>query len=132
MEHHWNEDGVGLPSIHVTLGNNDVDFIIRISDRGCGVAHRDVPYIMDYHYTTASLFYSDSRKEEGGYMDDFVSLSNPMHGLPLHGFGFGLPTSQAYANFLGGSLRFESMQGIGTDVYLRLSHIDGSRESFRI
>lgn len=47
-------------------------------------------------------------------------------------FGFGLPTSRAYAEYLGGSLQLQSLQGIGTDVYLRLRHIDGREESFRI
>ncbi|XP_022255676.1 3-methyl-2-oxobutanoate dehydrogenase [lipoamide] kinase, mitochondrial-like [Limulus polyphemus] len=47
-------------------------------------------------------------------------------------FGFGLPTSRAYAEYLGGSLTIESMQGLGTSVYLRLRHIDGRNESFRI
>ncbi|GAV05817.1 hypothetical protein RvY_15892 [Ramazzottius varieornatus] len=133
VEHHWNEEGETLPSIHVTLANNDIDFVVRISDRGCGVEHQHLPHIMDYHYTTASLFYSDSRKEDGGYMDDFVSLTNPgaTRG-PMHGYGFGLPTSRAYAEFLGGSLKLESLQGVGTDVYLRLSHIDGPKESIRI
>lgn len=52
---------------------------------------------------------------------------------PAHpSFGFGLPTSRAYAEYLGGSLRLQSLQGIGTDVYLRLRHIDGREESFRI
>lgn len=47
-------------------------------------------------------------------------------------FGFGLPTSRAYAEYLGGSLSIQSMQGIGTDIYLRLRHIDGKGESFRV
>uniref|UniRef100_A0A8B9Z0A6 Protein-serine/threonine kinase n=1 Tax=Buteo japonicus TaxID=224669 RepID=A0A8B9Z0A6_9AVES len=47
-------------------------------------------------------------------------------------FGFGLPTSRAYAEYLGGSLCLQSLQGVGTDVYLRLRHIDGKGESFRI
>lgn len=47
-------------------------------------------------------------------------------------FGFGLPTSRAYAEYLGGSLSLQSMQGIGTDVYLRLRHIAGKGESFRV
>lgn len=47
-------------------------------------------------------------------------------------FGFGLPTSRAYAEYLGGSVSIQSMQGIGTDVYLRLRHIDGKGESFRV
>lgn len=52
--------------------------------------------------------------------------------LCLCRFGFGLPTSRAYAEYLGGSLSVQSMQGIGTDVYLRLRHIDGKGESFRV
>lgn len=51
---------------------------------------------------------------------------------PVARFGFGLPTSRAYAEYLGGSLCLQSLQGVGTDVYLRLRHIDGKGESFRI
>ena len=47
-------------------------------------------------------------------------------------YGFGLPACRAYAVYLGGSLTLESMQGIGTDVFLRLRQIDGKKESFRI
>jgi [3-methyl-2-oxobutanoate dehydrogenase (acetyl-transferring)] kinase len=47
-------------------------------------------------------------------------------------FGFGLPTSRAYAEYLGGTLHVMTMQGIGTDVYLRLGHINGVAEPFRI
>jgi len=47
-------------------------------------------------------------------------------------YGFGLPMSRAYAEFLGGSLTMESMQGLGTDVYLRLRRINETDESFRI
>ena len=50
----------------------------------------------------------------------------------LYRFGFGLPTSRAYANYMGGSLEIQAMQGIGTDVYLRLKHINSQGVSFRI
>ncbi|MPC15100.1 [3-methyl-2-oxobutanoate dehydrogenase [lipoamide]] kinase, mitochondrial [Portunus trituberculatus] len=43
-------------------------------------------------------------------------------------FGFGLPTSRAYAEYMGGSLDIQAMQGIGTDVYLRLKHINSSND----
>uniref|UniRef100_A0A673JDB7 Protein-serine/threonine kinase n=1 Tax=Sinocyclocheilus rhinocerous TaxID=307959 RepID=A0A673JDB7_9TELE len=62
-------------------------------------------------------------------------LKNNISVMPLvfsSRFGFGLPTSRAYAEYLGGSLAIQSMQGIGTDVYLRLRHIDGKGESFRV
>ena len=50
----------------------------------------------------------------------------------FHSFGFGLPASKAYAEYLGGVLQVQTMQGIGTDVYLSLRHIDSKLESFRI
>lgn len=52
--------------------------------------------------------------------------------LSFNRYGFGLPSSRTYADYLGGSLSMQTMQGIGTDVYLRLVHIDGTKESFRI
>ncbi|KAK2155581.1 hypothetical protein LSH36_236g02037 [Paralvinella palmiformis] len=47
-------------------------------------------------------------------------------------YGFGLPTCRAYVEYMGGKLTLESLQGIGTDVFIRLKHIDSSQESFRI
>jgi [3-methyl-2-oxobutanoate dehydrogenase (acetyl-transferring)] kinase len=50
----------------------------------------------------------------------------------MHGYGFGLPTSKAYAEYLGGSLTCQSMQGIGSDFYLRLGLLDVEPEVVRI
>ena len=47
-------------------------------------------------------------------------------------YGFGIPACKAYLEYLGGSMHLQTMQGIGTDVYIRLRHIDGKQESFRI
>lgn len=113
----------------MTLASNDIDFIIRISDRGGGIPHHCVNLVTQYHFSTANQL-TDSRLDGGllgNIMTDSIARSSPMHG-----FGFGLPTSRAYAEYLGGKLTIESMQGIGTDVYLRLTHIDGKHESFRI
>lgn len=66
----------------------------------------------------------------GGQEAQASEGSYPVPSAPS--FGFGLPTSRAYAEYLGGSLQLQSLQGIGTDVYLRLRHIDGREESFRI
>lgn len=47
-------------------------------------------------------------------------------------YGFGLPACKAYVEYLGGSMSLQSMYGIGSDIYIRLRHIDGKHESFRI
>ncbi|XP_071486835.1 branched-chain alpha-ketoacid dehydrogenase kinase-like [Diadema antillarum] len=120
---------MNLPDVVVTIANNDIDFIIRISDRGGGIPHSMVNKVLQYHYTTAN---DDAANQAGGAFGTFMDTVNQTTAGPLCGFGFGLPVSKAYAEYLGGSLALETMQGIGTDVYLRLRHIDGKQESFRI
>uniref|UniRef100_A0A2C9KRG6 Protein-serine/threonine kinase n=1 Tax=Biomphalaria glabrata TaxID=6526 RepID=A0A2C9KRG6_BIOGL len=85
----------------------------------------------DYNFTTSGSLVDD--KVDGGLFGQIMDNGHtgPAPGK-MHGYGFGLPTSQAYAKYLGGSLTLETLDGIGTDVYLRLSHIDGRSESFRI
>uniref|UniRef100_A0AAZ3QCR6 Protein-serine/threonine kinase n=1 Tax=Oncorhynchus tshawytscha TaxID=74940 RepID=A0AAZ3QCR6_ONCTS len=127
MESHL-DTPYNVPDVGVTIANNDVDFVIRISDRGGGIPHRILDKVTDYHYSTAEESNQDPRMNN---LFNTMTNSGPQSG-PMHGFGFGLPTSRAYAEYLGGSLSIQSMQGIGTDVYLRLRHIDGKGESFRV
>ncbi|XP_033628239.1 3-methyl-2-oxobutanoate dehydrogenase [lipoamide] kinase, mitochondrial-like [Asterias rubens] len=119
-----------LPDVVITIVNNDMDFIIRISDRGGGIPNNIVNKVFQYNFTTAQD--NLDPRVTGG---TFGALTNVTAGTtpgPLCGFGFGLPASKAYAEYLGGSLTLQTMQGFGTDVYLRLRHIDGKHESFRI
>ncbi|XP_076434574.1 branched-chain alpha-ketoacid dehydrogenase kinase-like [Babylonia areolata] len=119
-----------MPEVVVTLASNDNDFVIRISDRGGGVPQKLARRVFEYNFTTSG---SASHDQSGGIFDSFMHSdhSTPTAGK-MHGYGFGLPSSRAYANYLGGSLTLESMEGIGCDLYLRLSHIDSAKESFRI
>uniref|UniRef100_A0A670YMJ8 Protein-serine/threonine kinase n=1 Tax=Pseudonaja textilis TaxID=8673 RepID=A0A670YMJ8_PSETE len=129
MESHL-DTPYNVPDIIITIANNDIDLIIRISDRGGGIPHDHVDKVTDYHFTTAEASNQDPRMNS--LFGNMVEMGNSAQSGPMHGFGFGLPTSRAYAEYLGGSLTLQSLQGIGTDVYLRLKHIDGKEESFRI
>ena len=67
---------------------------------------------------------------------------------PMHGYGFGLSMSKAYAEYLGGSIQVTSLQvsvpyasesiqtfqlqGLGTDVILRLKHLESRNHELRI
>ena len=127
LENHVNENHV--PDISFTIANNDEDFIIRISDRGGGISHELEDKVFEYHFTTAD----DQEDPETENADDRGFINNLLEGAnrgpsgPMYGYGFDLPTARAYAKYLGGSLTLKSLQGIGTDVYLRLKHIDGFR-----
>ena len=111
-----------------------VGFIVRISDRGGGIPHNVCHKVMNYNFTT-----SEDSTEQRLSNDPLVNMidasqSGTCSGTtgPMHGFGFGLPTSKAYAEYLGGGLTIQSLQGLGTDVYLRLKHIDSKHDAFRI
>ncbi|XP_040399446.1 3-methyl-2-oxobutanoate dehydrogenase [lipoamide] kinase, mitochondrial [Cygnus olor] len=129
MESHL-DTPYNVPDIVVTIANNDIDIVIRISDRGGGIPHELLDKVTEYHFSTAEASAQDPRL--GGPFRNLLDLSHGAQACPMHGFGFGLPTSRAYAEYLGGSLCLQSLQGVGTDVYLRLRHIDGKGESFRI
>lgn len=118
-----------MPPVIITIANNEADFILRFSDRGGGIDHEMIDKVQQYHFSTAGSEVTDSRLD-GGIFGNM--MNNEPKSVQFYGFGFGLPTTKAYAEYLGGSLDIVSMQGIGTDVYLRLKHIDGKLESFRI
>lgn len=84
-----------MPAIDVTIAVNRDDFTIRIADRGRGISPGQLEKIWRYHYTK-----KDGQK------------------------GIGLPIAKAYAEYLGGSLEIKSLNGIGSDTYLKLQHVD--------
>lgn len=63
--------------------------------------------------------------ETYGYNDSNIPIPEQVT-RDMHGYGFGLPISRAYATYLAGSLDLVSMQGLGTDVFLRLTHLNSS------
>lgn len=85
---------------------------------------------MQYNFTTAED--STELGLDNHLFSNMLDTANSTTTGPMHGYGFGLPTSRAYAEYLGGGLTIQSLQGIGTDVYLRLKHIDSKAVSFRI
>jgi [3-methyl-2-oxobutanoate dehydrogenase (acetyl-transferring)] kinase len=157
-EHH--RSSASLPDVNITIAVNDKDFVIRMRDRGGGIPHATVNRIFDYHFTTAydeaaaekedhagtntnsnsgSSSSSSSKKEEtmsicmdNSAMGMLCEASSTRGLAVMHGYGFGLPTSKAYAEYLGGSLTCQSMQGIGSDFYLRLGLLDVEPETVRI
>ena len=53
---------------------------------------------------------------------------NVLETSPMAGLGFGLPVSRLYAQYFGGDVCLVSMEGYGSDVYVRLDHIGKTAE----
>ncbi|XP_044868476.1 3-methyl-2-oxobutanoate dehydrogenase [lipoamide] kinase, mitochondrial isoform X2 [Mauremys mutica] len=82
MESHL-DTPYNVPDIVITIANNDIDLIIRISDRGGGIPHEHLEKVTDYHFTTAESSAQDPRMNTlFGNMVDMVNSgqSGPMHG----------------------------------------------------
>eukprot|EP00090_Calanus_glacialis_P029236 TRINITY_DN4692_c0_g1_i1.p1 TRINITY_DN4692_c0_g1~~TRINITY_DN4692_c0_g1_i1.p1 ORF type:complete len:453 (-),score=153.19 TRINITY_DN4692_c0_g1_i1:116-1474(-) len=131
IEQNSNLRGASLPPVHVVLASNKEDFIVKISDRGGGIPHELVDKVTNYNYTTAEDS-TDKLMESNSIFGNMMDAVNRTTSGPMHGYGFGLPTSKAYAEYLGGSLKVLPMQGLGTDVLLRLKHLETRGHELRI
>ncbi|XP_028400872.1 3-methyl-2-oxobutanoate dehydrogenase [lipoamide] kinase, mitochondrial-like isoform X1 [Dendronephthya gigantea] len=119
-----------LPRVEITICCNETDFTIRISDRGGGISDEMMEQIFHYSFTT---FKKDAAGSSTNVLSDYNHNANLSGTIgSMAGFGFGLPTSRAYAEFLGGAVNLQTLHGYGTDVYIKLKRIDGDQDSFRL
>jgi len=112
-----------LPAIKILIANGTDHLTIRISDQGGGIVGDHKKNIWKYGFTTMKNNYHDSGL--GILGSSFEEIHSPMAGL-----GFGLPLSRLYAKHFGGDLTISTMEGYGTDVYLRLDASGEALEFF--
>jgi len=120
---------------------------MRIRDQGGGVSPTNMTRIFSYAFTTARWGGDDGQDGGGGgpYAAQHIGGSAAVgsggsgeanlfgeitsKGLQIGmgtiaGLGYGLPMSRLYAKYFGGSLSLLSLDGWGTDVYLKLRCLD--------
>ncbi|KDQ60566.1 hypothetical protein JAAARDRAFT_31532 [Jaapia argillacea MUCL 33604] len=154
VEHHYKLYGSSstrrLPPILVTISPSPriqglSHVALRIRDQGGGVSPSNMARIFSYAFTTAAP--SDEPDESGGgpYAAQHIggsaavgtggagegNLFEEMTGKGLQigmgtiaGLGYGLPMSRLYAKYFGGSLSLFSLDGWGSDVFLKLRCLD--------
>jgi len=123
-----NELGKKLPPIKILLARGPSDISIRISDQGGGVPRKHLDRIFDFGFSTfehESLSAGDGHEPPSPLsgIDANVVRTSPMAGL-----GFGLPTCRLYAQYFGGDVWLNSMEGYGSDVLVRLDHMGETKE----
>mmetsp|Transcript_34873 Transcript_34873/g.79531 ORF Transcript_34873/g.79531 Transcript_34873/m.79531 type:complete len:394 (-) Transcript_34873:217-1398(-) len=102
-----------VPPIKVLLTEGPTEVAIRISDEGGGVPRYIRPDIFKYGFTTVKDYVQAGPTTLGDFA---ASKTDRM----IAGRGFGLPMSQLYAGYYGGSMSLISLDGHGTDVFLCL------------
>jgi len=123
-------------------------FSFRIRDQGGGVSPANMARIFSYAFTTAGRGADKAELDENGggpyaaqHIGGSASLGNGGSGQAslfgaitgkglqtgigtIAGLGYGLPMSRLYARYFGGSLDLMSLEGWGTDVFLKLRCLD--------
>ncbi|KAJ6606661.1 atypical/PDHK/BCKDK protein kinase [Mycena vulgaris] len=154
VEHH-KASRRALPPVRITLSPpthgatstvHSNFFSIRVRDEGGGVSPSNMARIFSYAFTTAKNE-SDHDADGGGgpYAAQHVGgLANigdtnlfseiTSKGLQtgmgtIAGLGYGLPMSKLYATYFGGGLEFVSLEGWGSDVFLKLRCLDEAGDS---
>ncbi|KAK7023804.1 CMGC/DYRK/DYRK2 protein kinase [Favolaschia claudopus] len=134
-----------LPPVRITLSPPMSDststptssyLSIRIRDEGGGVSPTNMARIFSYAFSTARSSESDVDGGGGPYAAQHIGGLANIGGADLFseitskglqtglgsiaGLGYGLPMSKLYAEYFGGSLDLMSLDGWGSDTFLRL------------
>ncbi|KAI0677540.1 alpha-ketoacid dehydrogenase kinase [Trametes maxima] len=145
-----------LPPIRVTVVASDNDVYLRISDQGGGLVSGEIKSPSDLfsfsHVRNATRLaaarlgalrtVSSSEhgmratvsEQVGRWEPDPESGADvPADGVNPHPrIGIGLPMSNIYATYFGGSLDLVSLDGYGTDVYVRLPKLGKNLEGIEL
>ncbi|KAF7965309.1 hypothetical protein HWV62_44502 [Athelia sp. TMB] len=120
---------------------------LRIRDQGGGVVPANMARIFSYAFTTAAATSPDDDGGGGPYAAQHVGGAAAVGSMgggagagnvfgemaakglqagmgTIAGLGYGLPMSRLYARYFGGSLELLSLDGWGTDVYVKLRCLD--------
>lgn len=110
----------GQNEIKVTLCSNETDVLFRISDQGGGMNKQEFANLWSY-----------GNYKRFGNMEKIQQLEaklNEHESLEIR-LGIGLPMSKVYAEYWGGDLNIVTMEGYGTDAYVRIPRLGTQNEN---
>jgi len=134
-----------LPVVRATVVSSANELTIRISDQGGGIAMPSVNSTADIFSfsharnptrledTRLGALRSATARSQGllGTLKEQIDLK-PETAASHPKLGIGLPMSNIYAKYFGGSLDIISLDGWGTDVYLRVPKLGTKLEGIEV
>ncbi|KAI6043114.1 histidine kinase-like ATPase [Pisolithus marmoratus] len=145
VEHHYKQFGNTstrpIPPITVTISPPPSPYSpflsLRIRDQGGGVSPSNMARIFSYAFTTAGHASPDddhvggsaavgegTSGGEGNLFGEITGKGLQVGLGTIAGLGYGLPMSRLYARYFGGSLDLFSLDGWGSDVFVKLRSVD--------
>jgi pyruvate dehydrogenase kinase 2/3/4 len=108
--------------IKVTLCSNDTDVLFRISDQGGGMSKQVFSNLWSYS--------SSKRFDNMAQVEQLEAKLNEHENMNME-LGIGLPMSRVYAEYWGGDINIMTMEGYGTDAYVRIPRLGTQNENIQ-
>ncbi|KAI8375858.1 branched-chain alpha-ketoacid dehydrogenase [Blakeslea trispora] len=106
--------------IKITCCSNPTDVLFRISDQGGGMSRQVFSHLWSY-----------GNYRRFGNMEKIEALEAKLNEHEKMGMrlGIGLPMSRVYAEYWGGDINLVTMEGYGTDAYVRIPKLGTQSEN---
>ncbi|CAO3628685.1 unnamed protein product [Mucor hiemalis] len=119
------------PPIQVTVSANDSDVYFRVSDRGGGMSKERYDRLWSYQSRAQTGDFDDFKllQKVPATIDGRASQASQMGHRHL---GIGLTMSRIYAEYWNGELQVMTMDGHGTDAYVRIPRLGTHTENLGI
>jgi len=127
-------DDLEIPKVAVELQQGDIHVVIKISDLGGGMPKHVQKEAWQYGWSTIG---QDAESETAVHEEESWSWDRQSHRTTskkseLAGYGFGLPLTRLHAQYFGGDVFMQALPGLGTDMYLILTHLKEGTPSTEI
>ncbi|KAI9244674.1 hypothetical protein BDA99DRAFT_543912 [Phascolomyces articulosus] len=133
METHSNKKGDSsssspYPPVKLTVSANDTDVYFRVSDQGGGIAPDVYKHLWSYQARapTGQFHHFHQVQKMPSSINERASQAENLGQVHL---GMGLTMSRILAEYWGGELQVMTMQGYGTDAYVRIPRLGTKAEN---
>eukprot|EP01064_Diplonema_japonicum_P025639 TRINITY_DN37052_c0_g1_i1.p1 TRINITY_DN37052_c0_g1~~TRINITY_DN37052_c0_g1_i1.p1 ORF type:complete len:413 (+),score=68.11 TRINITY_DN37052_c0_g1_i1:53-1291(+) len=121
---HKNTAPEKLPKVVMRICHGN-EITLTIHDKGGGVPTKIADNIWAYGFTTVNENKPSSVNAYfPGMQGDSLDIEAMQGDKALAGWGFGLPLSRCYVEYLGGTVQINNMPGYGCDTILTLPKLD--------
>lgn len=122
-----------LPVIRVTIGEGDAEVMFRVSDQGGGIPKELMENVWSFWHVSDQRGSTTTNEDNAGELVTSTPSSSTLTSKAVtvtaasaarrdrvQRLGMGLCLARAYANYWGGTISLQSLNGFGTDAYLSI------------
>ncbi|KAI7854058.1 hypothetical protein BDC45DRAFT_441367 [Circinella umbellata] len=126
--HSKNDSSSSYPPVKLTVSANDTDVYFRVSDQGGGIDPDVYKHLWSYQARapTGQFHHFHHVQKMPSSINERANQAEDLGNVHL---GMGLTMSRILAEYWGGELQVMSMQGYGTDAYVRIPRLGTKAEN---